>query len=154
MFSIMKPITFLIVALCFQPGFGVGFVHHCQSMAMLEWNGSYHGLRILVGTLWTIRAGMHWTSVLDSGWTCSSVITWSRILFLGPHLNSALGKWLIPLIDEREAARKKSKELEKTVNVSSLLMTAENSKWLDIQLCGPQTPASRVNLLVKHGTGN
>lgn len=31
---------------------------------------------------------------------------------------------------------------------------AENSKWLDIYLCGPQTPASRVNQLVKHGTGS
>lgn len=30
MFSSMKPITLLIAALCFQPGFGVGFVCHFQ----------------------------------------------------------------------------------------------------------------------------
>lgn len=30
----------------------------------------------------------------------------------------------------------------------------ENSKWLDTYLCDPQTPASRVNPLVKHETGN
>lgn len=31
---------------------------------------------------------------------------------------------------------------------------AENSKWLDIHICGPQTPASRLNQLVKHGKGS
>lgn len=151
MFSSMKPITLLIVALCFQPGFGVEFVHHCQSgvATATDWG------------LWSGHWGpselaWHWVLVLESGWTCSSVITWSRILFLGPDLNCILGKWLICLEqmkgkqhEEKQRIRRDSK-----CPINKDGMMVENSKWLDIYLCGPQIPASRVNQLVKHRTGS
>lgn len=104
MFSSMKPITLLIAALA--------------SSLVLGWD-----LCVISNWEWLMpqtedyaqdtEGHQSWHSSGHQYWSqggpASSVIMWSRILFLGPDINSVLGKGLIPPgIDETEAAWRKA----------------------------------------------